>query len=47
VTGDLVLGLVESVIGMRRDLAELPDPEDLARTVADAALRLLGVGVVT
>ncbi|MBB4741745.1 AcrR family transcriptional regulator [Actinoplanes octamycinicus] len=40
VPGDLVLGLVESVIGMRRDLATLPPHEELQEAVATAALRL-------
>jgi AcrR family transcriptional regulator len=40
--GDLAFGLVESVIGMRRDLPELPPTDDLQRTVADAVLRLIG-----
>ncbi|WP_203833100.1 TetR/AcrR family transcriptional regulator [Actinoplanes regularis] len=42
VAGDLVFGLVESVIGMRRDLPVLSSAEQLQRTVAAAALRLLG-----
>ncbi|MER7008496.1 helix-turn-helix domain-containing protein [Dactylosporangium sp. NPDC000555] len=40
VTGDLVFGMVESVIGMRRDLPALPPPARLQQTVAAAALRL-------
>ncbi|KUL32995.1 TetR/AcrR family transcriptional regulator [Actinoplanes awajinensis] len=40
VLGDLVFGLVESVIGMRRDLPTPPDAESLQETVAAAALRL-------
>ncbi|MEU7873431.1 helix-turn-helix domain-containing protein [Dactylosporangium sp. NPDC049140] len=40
VTGDLVFGMVESVIGMRRDLPALPPPEQLEQSVAEAALRL-------
>jgi AcrR family transcriptional regulator len=40
VTGDLVFGMVESVIGMRRDLPALPPPEQLQQSVAAAALRL-------
>ncbi|BCJ75939.1 TetR family transcriptional regulator [Catellatospora sp. IY07-71] len=39
--GDLVFGLVESVIGMRRDLPVAP-AEQLQRAVADAALRIVG-----
>jgi AcrR family transcriptional regulator len=42
VTGDLVFGLVESVIGMRRDLPGLPPAESLRDTVAAAALRIAG-----
>ncbi|TDB71245.1 TetR/AcrR family transcriptional regulator [Micromonospora sp. KC721] len=42
ITGDLVFGLVESVIGMRRDLPVLPPPEQVQRAVAAAALRLVG-----
>ncbi|GAA1617151.1 helix-turn-helix domain-containing protein [Catellatospora bangladeshensis] len=38
--GDLVLGLVESVIGMRRDLPVAP-AEQLQRAVAAAALRIV------
>ncbi len=41
VTGDLVFGLVESVIGMRRDLPSLPPAESLQDTVAAAALRII------
>ncbi|GAA0493170.1 TetR family transcriptional regulator [Paractinoplanes deccanensis] len=41
-TGDLVFGLVESVIGMRRDLTTLPPADELSATVAAAALRLAG-----
>lgn len=41
VTGDLVFGLVESVIGMRRDLPDLPPVESLQATVAAAALRII------
>ncbi|MEV0569130.1 helix-turn-helix domain-containing protein [Dactylosporangium sp. NPDC050588] len=40
VTGDLVFGMVESVIGMRRDLPALPPPDQLQQSVAEAALRL-------
>jgi AcrR family transcriptional regulator len=40
--GDLVFGLVESVIGMRRDLPARPSTDYLQHTVADAALRLIG-----
>ncbi|MEU8001881.1 helix-turn-helix domain-containing protein [Catellatospora sp. NPDC049111] len=40
--GDLVFGLVESVIGIRRDLPVAP-PEELQRAVAAAVLRLVGV----
>lgn len=40
--GDLVFGLVESVIGMRRDLPVAP-AEQLQRSVAAAALRIVGV----
>ncbi|MEV4414390.1 helix-turn-helix domain-containing protein [Catellatospora sp. NPDC049609] len=39
--GDLVFGLVESVIGMRRDLPAAP-PEQLQRAVAAAVLRTVG-----
>ncbi|MGK5683802.1 TetR/AcrR family transcriptional regulator [Actinoplanes sp. URMC 104] len=42
VPGDLVLGLVESVIGMRRDLPVLAPHEELREAVAAAALRLVG-----
>ncbi|TDC77172.1 TetR/AcrR family transcriptional regulator [Micromonospora sp. KC606] len=42
ITGDLVFGLVESVIGMRRDLPVLPPREEVQRAVAAAALRLVG-----
>ncbi len=38
VTGDLVFGMVESVIGMRRDLPTLPPADQLQRSVAAAAL---------
>ncbi|MFI5915079.1 TetR/AcrR family transcriptional regulator [Dactylosporangium sp. NPDC051541] len=41
VTGDLVFGLVESVIGMRRDLPARPPPERLQQSVAAAAIRLV------
>lgn len=41
VTGDLVFGLVESVIGMRRDLPSLPPADVLRDTVAAAALRII------
>ncbi|GGN51968.1 AcrR family transcriptional regulator [Actinoplanes campanulatus] len=44
VTGDLVFGLVESVIGMRRDLPSLPPRAELQSSVAAAALRLAGLG---
>jgi len=37
VAGDLVLGLVESVIGMRRDLRSLPPAESLGDTVVTAS----------
>ncbi|MFF5225169.1 TetR/AcrR family transcriptional regulator [Dactylosporangium sp. NPDC000521] len=40
VTGDLVFGMVESVIGMRRDLPALPPADQLGQSVAAAALRL-------
>jgi AcrR family transcriptional regulator len=40
--GDLAFGLVESVIGMRRDLPALPPTDELQQTVADAVLRLVG-----
>ncbi|NMO56983.1 TetR/AcrR family transcriptional regulator [Actinoplanes sp. TBRC 11911] len=40
VTGDLVFGMVESVIGMRRDLSDLPPTDRLQREVAEAAVRL-------
>jgi AcrR family transcriptional regulator len=43
VTGDLVFGLVESVIGMRRDLPVLPPHDRLQRAVATAALHLIGM----
>jgi AcrR family transcriptional regulator len=43
ITGDLVFGLVESVIEMRRDVPALAPPEQLQRAVAAAALRLVGV----
>ncbi|MFD0591881.1 TetR/AcrR family transcriptional regulator [Catellatospora coxensis] len=39
--GDLVFGLVESVIGMRRDLPVAPT-EELRRAVAAAVLRIVG-----
>ncbi|MBV1851288.1 TetR/AcrR family transcriptional regulator [Catellatospora tritici] len=42
ITGDLVFGLVESVIGMRRDLDAAPPPPTLQRAVAEAVLRLVG-----
>ncbi|HWS33636.1 MAG TPA: helix-turn-helix domain-containing protein [Actinoplanes sp.] len=42
IVADLVFGLVESVIGMRRDLAALPATEILQTTVADAVMRLIG-----
>jgi AcrR family transcriptional regulator len=42
ITGDLVFGLVESVIGMRRDLPDLPGPEELQKVVGAAAMRLVG-----
>lgn len=42
ITGDLVFGLVESVIEMRRDLPALGPPEKLQRAVTAAALRLVG-----
>jgi AcrR family transcriptional regulator len=42
VTAELIFGLVESVIGMRRDLPSLPPAETLQDAVAAAALRLLG-----
>ncbi|MDR6319498.1 TetR/AcrR family transcriptional regulator [Actinoplanes couchii] len=41
ILADLVFGLVESVIGMRRDLDALPGTEILQQTVAAAALRLI------
>jgi AcrR family transcriptional regulator len=41
VPGDLVFGLVESVIGMRRDLPALPPHDELQQAVAEAALRLI------
>ncbi|GIE76942.1 TetR family transcriptional regulator [Actinoplanes philippinensis] len=44
ITGDLVFGLVESVIGMRRDLPGLPAPEQLQEAIGAAAIRLLGPG---
>jgi AcrR family transcriptional regulator len=40
VIGDLVFGMVESVIGMRRDLPALPPPDQFQQAVAAAALRL-------
>jgi AcrR family transcriptional regulator len=40
VTGDLVFGMVESVIGMRRDLSDLPPTDQLQQAVAEAAARL-------
>jgi AcrR family transcriptional regulator len=39
--GDLVFGLVESVIGMRRDVPGLPPVESLQATVAVAATRII------
>jgi AcrR family transcriptional regulator len=42
ITGDLVFGLVESVIGMRRDLTDLPAPSELQNAVGAAAMRLVG-----
>jgi hypothetical protein len=39
--GDLAFGLVESVIGMRRDLPERPSTDYLQQFVADAVLRLI------
>lgn len=42
VIADLVLGLVESVISMRRDVPDLP-VATMGAVVADSALRLLGV----
>ncbi|AEV86999.1 TetR family transcriptional regulator [Actinoplanes sp. SE50] len=41
IPGDLILGLVESVIGMRRDLAVLPPHDQLQDAIAAAALRLI------
>ncbi|RZS87545.1 TetR family transcriptional regulator [Motilibacter rhizosphaerae] len=41
VTADLVLGLVEGIIALRRDVPELPPVEGLQQAVADAALRML------
>jgi AcrR family transcriptional regulator len=41
VLGDLAFGLVESVIGLRRDLPELPPAEQLQQAVADSVLRLV------
>lgn len=41
-TGELIFGLAENVIGMRRDLPALPPADDLQDAVAAAALRLLG-----
>lgn len=41
VTGELIFGLVESVIGMRRDVRPLPPADVLQEAVAAAALRLL------
>ncbi|GLY05371.1 MULTISPECIES: TetR/AcrR family transcriptional regulator [Actinoplanes] len=41
VLGDLVFGLVESVIGMRRDLPDRPAPDQLRLSVAAAALRMI------
>jgi AcrR family transcriptional regulator len=38
---DLAFGLVESVIGLRRDLPALPPTPTLQQTVADATLRLV------
>ncbi|GID91128.1 TetR/AcrR family transcriptional regulator [Amorphoplanes digitatis] len=42
IIGDLVFGLVESVIEMRRELPDLAPPEKLQRAVTAAALRLVG-----
>ncbi|MET8152918.1 TetR/AcrR family transcriptional regulator [Actinoplanes sp. NPDC049668] len=42
IVGDLVFGLVESVIEMRRELPTLAPPERLQRAVTAAALRLVG-----
>ena len=42
--GDLVFGLVESVIVMRRDLPGRAPAEALQRAVAAAALRIVGAG---
>lgn len=42
IVADLVFGLVESVIGMRRDLESLPATEILQETVADAVMRMIG-----
>ncbi|MFI1991812.1 TetR/AcrR family transcriptional regulator [Actinoplanes sp. NPDC020271] len=42
VPGDLVFGLVESVIGMRRDVPDLPPVPSMQDTVAAAALRITG-----
>lgn len=47
VVGDLAFGLVESVIGMRRDLPALPPAAALQRAVAAAVLRLVGDPTVT
>jgi AcrR family transcriptional regulator len=41
VTGELIFGLVESVIGMRRDLPGLPPADVLQEAVATAAMRIL------
>jgi AcrR family transcriptional regulator len=43
VATDLVVGLVESVIGVRADRGRL-DPREVAPTVADGCLRLVGTG---
>jgi AcrR family transcriptional regulator len=45
--GDLAFGLVESVIGLRRDLPRRPPTDDLQQTVADAVLRLVAVSTTT
>jgi len=44
VTADLVLGLVESVIPLRRDSPKLPPPDEVGEALAAAALRMLGAG---
>lgn len=41
ILGDLAFGLVESVIGLRRDVQPLPPADQLQHTVADAVLRLV------